>query len=395
MGAHYFYDMKYETVVFLFDTLAIIILIILALILCLAHRFKGKECYAVLIIFITTMCDYIYNICDYMEWRSVALITAPVAYSVNLTVMPFMFFLTHRGFNPKYKLTLSTIIHFIPAIFFAILVVINVKLTPIEELMNFTIARVASFRSLLTGVNFLIILLQLIVYFYLIFSYMRKVKLYIFNNLSRTELLSKIWIPRFVTFIGVLIIVAMIASLFNPLEGFRLFYIINILALIYLLYLELDMAFVVRDERHAQDLITISEYELNSGVTQDQISSSAYDIEQLQKIADNVNDYLITSEAYVNPNLSLRDVSKATGITYNNISRAINLVLNKNFFLLINEMRIEKSKSMLMEKKKLGFTLETIAEQCGFNSQVTYCNVFKRQMGMTTNQWLKLMKPTK
>ena len=155
------------------------------------------------------------------------------------------------------------------------------------------------------------------------------------------------------------------------------------------------MAFVVRDERHAQDLITISEYELNSGVTQDQISSSAYDIEQLQKIADNVNDYLITSEAYVNPNLSLCDVSKATGITYNNISRAINLVLNKNFFLLINEMRIEKSKSMLMEKKKLGFTLETIAEQCGFNSQVTYCNVFKRHMGMTTNQWLKLMKPTK
>ena len=36
--------------------------------------------------------------------------------------------------------------------------------------------------------------------------------------------------------------------------------------------------------------------------------------------------------------------------------------------------------------------LETVAEMCGFNSQVTYCNVFKKIIGMTTNQWLKLFK---
>ncbi len=114
------------------------------------------------------------------------------------------------------------------------------------------------------------------------------------------------------------------------------------------------------------------------------------DVEQLQKYARRVEEYLYTSEAYVNPNLSLKEVANATGISTNNLSKSINATLGKNFFDLVNGYRVEKSKALLLVKKEKGLTIETIAEQCGFNSRVTFNNAFKKIIGMTTTNWVKL-----
>jgi len=51
---------------------------------------------------------------------------------------------------------------------------------------------------------------------------------------------------------------------------------------------------------------------------------------------------------------------------------------------------VEKSKALLMSKKEKGLTLETIAEQCGFNSRFTLNAAFKKAVGVTTSEWLKL-----
>lgn len=116
------------------------------------------------------------------------------------------------------------------------------------------------------------------------------------------------------------------------------------------------------------------------------------DFAQLRDYARVVAEYLQNTELYTDADLSLKDVAKATGISTNNLSKSINLVYGKNFVAFVNGFRIEKSKSLLLVKKELGLTLETIAEQCGFNSQVVYCNVFKRIVGCTTIQWLKSNK---
>ena len=83
-------------------------------------------------------------------------------------------------------------------------------------------------------------------------------------------------------------------------------------------------------------------------------------------------------------------MANATRIPARNISEAINTVLKKTFFDLVNGLRIEKSKVLLKQKKQQGFTLETIAEQCGFNSQYTFCRAFKKAVGVSTSEWLRL-----
>ena len=388
--------MVYSEFLLIADTVCIIILLMMALLLCIANHFKGESSYAALVILFTSLSNYIYYICDSFGNRDIALLIAPIAYSANLTLLPFMLLLTKRAFNPYYRFKWRVLLHFLPAVAFASLVASHIYQMSIDEIAKFTITREAGFHSMLTSVNFLVIATQLIIYFYIIFSYLRKVKRYIFNTYSKADLSSKVWIPRFITFIGILIIIAIVCSTFDLFGGFRLFYLINVVAMSFLLYSELQIVHAVRNNKAPTlELVTATEADFITTEVNRQQRTDNYqeeDIEQLQQYAQQVEEYLSDSEAYVNPQLSLNDIAKATGISSKNLSRSINSVLRKNFFDLVNGYRVEKSKALLLAKKEKGLTLETIAEQCGFNSQVTFCNVFKKALGMTTTQWLKHIK---
>ena len=117
-----------------------------------------------------------------------------------------------------------------------------------------------------------------------------------------------------------------------------------------------------------------------------------YSVDELEQCARRVEEYLIASEAYTDADLSFADVAAAVGISSKKVSAAINYALGKTFYDLINGLRVEKSKTLLQEKKQRGLTLETIAEICGFNSRIVYSNAFKKATGMTTTQWLKTQK---
>lgn len=386
--------MGYETFILFIDTMAIVFLMALAFLLCFANRFKGDSTYAALIIFTITLPDYIYNVCDFFGWQLLALVMAPIAYSANLTLMPFLLLLAHRAFNPRFRFRYTVLLHFLPAIAFAGLVAYQISKMSITEIQSFSVELAPGFRTLLTGVNFLILLMQLIAYFYLIFTYLRKVKHYIFSNFSQPELSGKIWIPRFITFMGILVLTAMVASHFNPLDGFRLFYFANVVAMAYLLFQELEHA--NRFRRHSIsatiEVPVVTEGEVEAFDEEFKEAESKKDEATLMKqYAQMVMEYLQTSEAYVHSDLSMAEVSRVTGIASRNISKAINTVLGKTFFDLVNGFRIEKSKKLLRQKKQLGLTLETIAEQCGFNSQSTFCRVFKKTEGVSTSEWLRLM----
>ncbi|MBQ2778495.1 MAG: helix-turn-helix transcriptional regulator [Bacteroidaceae bacterium] len=367
----------------------------MALLLCSAARFKSESSYVALFILFTTFPDFIYNVCYFFNWNSISRLITPIAYSENLTLMPFMLLLAHRAFNPYYKFRYTSLLHFLPAVLFAIAVGVYTRIMSAESVEATPLERAAELHSLLTGVNFIMISTQLIVYFYLIFSYLHKVKRYILSNQSQADLSEKVWIPRFITLIGALIVVAMIGSIVNPLGGFRLFYIINILAIGYLLYSELQIVFAIRNN-HVPTPAAIAEAEaefIETKINRQTPTTQDMNSEELLKLehyAREIEEYLRSSEIYVNPYLSLKDVAKATGISSKNLSKSINGILGKNFFDLVNGFRVEKSMALLKAKKEKGLTLETIAEQCGFNSRITFNNAFKKVTGLSTSEWIKI-----
>ena len=387
--------MGYDEFILTINVTSIIILTVMAFLLCSAARFKGESSYAALIIVLTTVPVYTYNVCRSMEWYDVALFLAPIASSVNLMLMPLLWMLTQRGFNYHYRFTPVHLLHFLPAMASFVLFCASVFTLPSSLDFDFMIHENTGDDTWLGDVNYTIILVQLIGYFYAMFRYLRKVKHYIRDHYTVAEVKRKVWIPRFIALFAALFVIVMVCYALWPRTDAWLPQLFNVVAMVYLLYSELDIALSSRlREVPASAVVTEAKAEFTAVAEKPQPDTDIRkeDMEQLQQYARQVEEYLRTSEAYVNPNLSLKEVAKATGVSTNNLSKSINTVLGKNFFDLVNGLRVEKSKFLLVEKKEKGLTLETIAEQCGFNSQVTYCNAFKKAIGMTTNQWLKLFK---
>ena len=379
--------MGYNEFILIVNAASVIILLVMALLLCLAARFKGESSYAAMIIVVSTVPVYIYNVCRSLELYDVAICFAPIAFSVNLTLMPLLWLLVQRGFNPYYRFTPLRLLHFLPAV--------------LSLILFFMIHENTGDDTWLGDVNYTMVLLQLIGYFYTIFRYLRKVKHFVRSHYSAAELQRKVWIPRFIALFAAMFVVVMVCYALWPRTDAWLLQLLTVIIMGYLLYAELAIALFERYRSDAVTATVAAEAEAEFIATevkpqpQPEADNGKEEMQKLEQYARQVEEYLRTSEVYVNPNLSLKDVATATGISSKNLSKSINATLGKNFFDLVNGFRIEKSKALLISKKEMGLTLETIAEQCGFNSRITFNNAFKKVIGVTTTEWLKLNRDEK
>ncbi len=387
--------MGYEEFVLIVNVASVIILLVMALLLCLAARFKGESSYAAMIIVVSTVPVYIYNVCRSLELYEVAICFAPIAFSVNLTLMPLLWLLVQRGFNPYFRLTPLRLLHFLPTVLSLILFCVSVFSLPQSQRYDFMINENMGDDTWLGDVNYTMALLQFVGYFYAIFRHLRRVKHFVRSHYSAAELQRKVWIPRFIGLVAAMFVVVMVCYALWPRTDAWLLQLLTVIIMGYLLYAELAIAL----DRYSNDTVTTTvaaetEAEFIAAEVKPQPQPEAdngkEEMQKLEQYARQVEEYLCTSEVYTNAALSIKDVADATGISKNNLSKSINVTLGKNFFDLVNGFRIEKSKALLMSKKEKGLTLETIAEQCGFNSRITFNNAFKKVIGVTTTEWLKL-----
>ena len=118
-------------------------------------------------------------------------------------------------------------------------------------------------------------------------------------------------------------------------------YIYNVCRSLQLYEVAIFFAPIALFERYRKDTVTTTvtaeaEAEFIATEVKPQPQSEAdngkEEMQKLEQYARQVEEYLRTSEVYVNPNLSLKDVATATGISSKNLSKSINATLGKNFF---------------------------------------------------------------
>lgn len=376
--------MGYTEFILVVNLTSTAILLIMALLLSVVTRFKGEGGYAVLIISLTTVPVYVYNVCCCLECYSAAYIFSSLAHSVGFVLMPLLWLLVQRGFNPYYSLSFSGMLHFVPAILLFILFSLKIYSLPVGMGYESGEYENCGADTWMSGTYYIVLLVQLFCYSFFIFRWLRKVKRYICDHYSNIELEYKAWIPRFATLFVVMFIIVMVCHIIWPCTDAWLVQVLNVLVMMYLFYTQLENSFYGRND--TQNVMVKAETGFSS--VEDVVCGND-DSGQLRLLAGRIEEYLKTSEAYVNPDLSLNEVAKANGVSAKVLSKAINTVLGRNFFELINSYRIEKSKGLLLVKRERRLTIETIAEKCGFNSRSVFSVAFKKVTGLTTSEWLR------
>ena len=89
---------------------------------------------------------------------------------------------------------------------------------------------------------------------------------------------------------------------------------------------------------------------------------------------------------YLNPELTVEELARTAHLSERQVSSLINQCLNKNFFELVNDARLEKAKELLASED---WPIQRVLEESGFNSKATFNRIFKRYVDITPTEYRK------
>jgi len=100
-------------------------------------------------------------------------------------------------------------------------------------------------------------------------------------------------------------------------------------------------------------------------------------------------DLMQTQKPFLDPKLSIQDLSELSGVSSYKVSQVLNANLQVNFYDFINRYRIEyfQEQALLAENQHL--TLFAIAEKSGFASKSSFNRIHKYITGRTPSQFIK------
>lgn len=93
-------------------------------------------------------------------------------------------------------------------------------------------------------------------------------------------------------------------------------------------------------------------------------------------------------EIYTNPELSLQSLASSLNTNTSYLSTIINKNYKCNFKTLINRLRIDKAKRMMVSDEYKTLSMEGIIETVGFNSRSGFYQAFKTNTGLTPTQYI-------
>ncbi|MBN2172596.1 MAG: AraC family transcriptional regulator [Bacteroidales bacterium] len=108
-----------------------------------------------------------------------------------------------------------------------------------------------------------------------------------------------------------------------------------------------------------------------------------------RELFEKVNEYLEAEKPFLQPDLTMKDMAEKLQTNTHYLSEVINQKFGNNFAGLINEYRVKEACQMLAGEEYENYTIESIANQAGFNSKSAFNNAFKAVTGLTPSYYRK------
>jgi AraC-like DNA-binding protein len=102
-----------------------------------------------------------------------------------------------------------------------------------------------------------------------------------------------------------------------------------------------------------------------------------------------IKNHIETNNRFLDPGFSLDVLASETKMSTTKVSNIINNHSEFNFSDYINQLRIEKAKTILLEPKYDDYSIEAIGFECGFNSKSTFYTSFKKFTNATPSEFKK------
>lgn len=350
-----------------------------------ANRFLG-------LIIVIPVFSIITNLLLYLDQVQPVFFLLYLTYFFNFLFGPtiFIYFNIMFGRMPKFKWTYLP--HFVPAII-AFLIMINFLFLNNEE-------ELIMIENIKAGKDNLYLLFNigsgLHVLGYLILGWRRKNQYFkevqsFFTDIEETKYLwIKKFLQLFITLIVIILFAIVLTTILFPPE--YIIYadiittpIVSSCIYFYVLYAAFNKHIVFTNKEYKEYKEHLSDFNEYSKTSQEanKYGKSALTEKEKNEIEKQLSFFLKEKKVYLEKTLDLKSLSVQVGVSSHQLSQFINTSLNKSFYDLINEYRIEESKRLLMNPDLKNLKIEAIGEMAGFSSRTSFFSVFKKQLNLT------------
>ncbi|SHH06115.1 helix-turn-helix domain-containing protein [Flagellimonas flava] len=114
-------------------------------------------------------------------------------------------------------------------------------------------------------------------------------------------------------------------------------------------------------------------------------AKSGLTFQEAAEIKQKINLALKQDRIYKNNAIGLNDLSSHINKDRYKVSQVLNEYLSRNFYSLINQYRIEEAKDLLLTQPFL--SVKAIMYEVGFNSKTSFYSAFKKETGLSPNDY--------
>lgn len=125
----------------------------------------------------------------------------------------------------------------------------------------------------------------------------------------------------------------------------------------------------------------------NIGTNQSTTQSYSNNLESQEEILIRIDNIIEAEQLYLNPQFSLKNISRKVTLPERMVSIAINTERQLSFTDYINDFRIKHAQRLLIDVKFQQLGILDIALESGFNAKSTFNRVFKKHTGQTAKEY--------
>lgn len=240
--------------------------------------------------------------------------------------------------------------------------------------------------------NHIIMHIQMVCYIVAAFMILRKAKKIYLENYAGASIESLNWLFQFTTALSVFFAIALLKNIFkfteypNITKGLKIgLLLFELIIIFWYLFKALNNPGLFRTIDSKLKLVQhiISEEKNNA---QFAVNDKVYN-EDLLKL----KKYMAEEKPYLDPYLTIQNVSAAIEIPVRDLSLLINHTLEQHFYDFVNSYRIENAMEILKDNTKSKVTILEILYDVGFNSKSSFNTAFKKHTGHTPTDYRKTL----
>ncbi|PTT00228.1 AraC family transcriptional regulator [Pedobacter sp. HMWF019] len=319
-----------------------------------------------------------FGLWQYPGWRYFPL-------AIDTTIQPLFYLYTCSVTTQHYLFSRKKLLHFIPTMFFLChAFIVYIATAKQEDFLLKDLIAESFFYNQLKFTEDVVAILASIIYWFLSFRRVENYRKWLFKSQSDTGFAELSWLRNLLICTGLLIVFLFISSLTqNIMPSGRDYFVLTQFFYIYLSITTFYLAYRI---------IIFPQHDQFSSIRQ------ATSVQPAKSLAvDKTINYRVIQQAiyrafevdklFLNPQLSLKELSIAIGFPLNQVSGAINYGSNHNFRDLVNKYRIEEVKKRLADPENKRYSLTGIAFDCGFNSEASFYRIFRQQTGCSPKNY--------